>query len=222
MGKVALSRESHQYLNPPLLTKKARAFFSMWGSYCEFGMQGDEKNLGYLHVYEKLLGGPLSPSIMVIVYPCIYDISTNLDLPFVRLIIRSYPLLFMQCYAYDTFYPAHSTELDIISIFLPEISPSILETQLCNTRHHRGAKPQNQVQSHPAACMYCTFLNARDRPSPPNSSSSSTVRMLVTICQLPNLFLTSPTNEHHSTFSNLMEVCMSMWRAMRAKAHLSM
>lgn len=116
--------------------------------------------------------------------------------------------------------PALSKELEIKHILPPRyITPSILETELYNTPHHRGAKPKYQVQSHPGGLCIPIVHRFSSHGSSLSSkfSYSSIVRS-----HLSTANTSSPlhlTNEHQSTFSNLMELCISM---VLAKAHLPM
>lgn len=100
MGKEALSRESHQYListesAPP--TKKARAFSQYEVVTGNSGWRAMDRILApWISPYEKLLGRPLS-QLWLYMY---LHTSTNINLPFFKIIIPSYPFLFMQRHAY--------------------------------------------------------------------------------------------------------------------------
>lgn len=156
-------------------------------------MEGDGKNLRYLHTRSSLAAQSLNHGNICMYKSCTYFKSSFLQ--------NHYPFVSFSFHATLRLpsAPANPKALEIINKFPPQISPSILETELCNTLHHRGAKPKYQVQSHPAASIY---LHVPDRFLCHGSSlsskffSSSIVRILVVICQLPDLFHTSPTSEH--------------------------
>lgn len=108
----------------------------VWDSYWEFGIEGDEKNLGYLNMRSSWAAHFLNHGKICT--------STYLNLAFIRIIITSYPFLFIQRHAY--LLPSHTprswkSRVHINTSF-PQISPSILETEMCNPLPHRGTKPK--------------------------------------------------------------------------------